>query len=214
MLKRLLDLICVIPALLLLSPLLLLLAIWVKRDSPGPALFRQTRVGLNGKPFDILKFRSMRLANEGLQITVGDDQRITSSGHFLRRYKLDELPQLLNILKGEMSIIGPRPEVPRYVSFYPPALRDEVLSVRPGLSDFASIHFSQESDLLAQSLQPERDYIDKILPAKLAWHQYYVQHQSLWLDIQLILRTLWQILTGAAPLSLDSLPYPPQHKSN
>lgn len=207
--KRGFDLLCVVPGLLLLAPLLLLLALWVKLDSSGPVLFRQTRVGRGGQPFAILKFRSMRAAPGGLALTVGADQRITRSGRFLRRFKLDELPQLLNILRGEMSLVGPRPEVPEYVAHYPPELRAEVLSVAPGLTDFASILLSQESELLAAQEEPERAYIEKILPVKLAWQQYYARQHSLWLDLRLIMRTFTKVLSSAPELDIERLPRPP-----
>ena len=191
--KRLFDLSCVIPGLCLLSPLFLLIALWIKLDSRGPILFLQTRVGQYGKPFKIIKFRTMMPKNTGLNLTIGCDQRITRCGHFLRKYKLDELPQLINILKGEMSLVGPRPEVPEYVALYPDTIRDYVLSVPGGMTDYASIEFSNESELLAQSQQPELDYVEKILPIKLAYHQKYISEHSLSLDILLILRTFKRI---------------------
>jgi lipopolysaccharide/colanic/teichoic acid biosynthesis glycosyltransferase len=135
----------------------------------------------------------MFIQTAGKNLTVGRDARITRCGHFLRRYKLDELPQLINIFKGEMSLVGPRPEVPEYVEFYPDSIKEYVLSVPVGLTDYASIEFHNESELLATSLQPEVDYIEKILPLKLAYHQQYVKEQSLYLDILLILKTLKRI---------------------
>ena len=188
--KRLFDISASALGLLALSPLLALLALWVKCDSAGPVFFRQERVGLRGKPFRIYKFRSMRVDNAGLQITVGEDSRITRSGRFIRAYKLDELPQLLNVLTGDMSIVGPRPEVPRYVALYPAAVREEVLSVRPGVTDLASVQYRSESSLLAASSDPEHTYIHTVLPAKLALCQQYVRTRSLWLDIKIIAMTL------------------------
>ncbi len=191
--KRLFDMSCVIPGLIVLSPLLLVIALWVKVDSRGPVFFLQTRIGQHGKAFKIIKFRTMSQGKCGLKLTIGEDHRITRCGHFLRKYKLDELPQLINVLRGEMSLVGPRPEVPEYVALYPDKIKDYVLSVPVGMTDYASIEFSQESELLAQSQQPEIDYIEKILPIKLAYHQQYVSEQSLWLDIVLILRTLKRV---------------------
>jgi lipopolysaccharide/colanic/teichoic acid biosynthesis glycosyltransferase len=191
--KRIFDLCCVLPGLILLSPLFLLIALWIKFDSRGPIFFMQTRIGQFGKPFKIIKFRTMFSKTAGKKLTVGRDARITRCGHFLRRYKLDELPQLINILKGEMSLVGPRPEVPEYVEFYPDSIKEYVLSVPVGITDYASIEFHNESELLATSFQPEVDYIEKILPIKLAYHQQYVKEQSLYLDILLILKTLKRI---------------------
>jgi lipopolysaccharide/colanic/teichoic acid biosynthesis glycosyltransferase len=195
--KRIFDVCCVIPGLILLSPLFLIIAIWIKLDSRGPVFFLQERVGQFGKSFQIIKFRTMRPAVESeknLKLTVGRDARITRSGYFLRRYKLDELPQLINVLKGEMSLVGPRPEVPEYVARYPESIRDYVLSVPVGITDYASIEFHNENEILGNSEQPEFDYIEKILPIKLAYHQQYVQQQSLLLDITLIFKTFKKLL--------------------
>ncbi len=194
--KRIFDVSCVLPALILLSPLFLLIALWIKLDSRGTVFFLQTRIGQFGKPFKIIKFRTMRPSipsEEGLKLTIGRDMRITRSGHFLRRYKLDELAQLINVLKGDMSLVGPRPEVPEYVAHYPESIKECVLSVPVGITDYASIEFCNENELLASSQQPEVDYVDKILPIKLAYHQQYVKDQSLWLDITLIFKTLKRI---------------------
>src|SRR4051794_25699702 len=167
--KRLFDIVLAGFALVLLSPLLLLIALWVKLDSSGPVFFRQERVGRHGVPFRIHKFRTMThsMVPSGPQITVGADARITQAGQFLRRSKLDELPQLIDVLLGRMSFVGPRPEVPRYVAIYPPQLRDKVLSVRPGITDIASLQFRNESELLAKASDPEREYREVVLPAKL-----------------------------------------------
>lgn len=189
-LKRAFDVVASALGLLLLSPLLLVLALWVKLDSPGPVFFRQERVGRNGQPFRIYKFRSMRADHNGPQITVGDDARITRSGRFIRACKFDELPQLINVLLGDMSLVGPRPEVPRYVALYPPEVRDEVLSVRPGITDWASVQYRSESSLLAASSDPEVTYTTVILPAKLALYQQYVRQRSFWLDCRIICMTL------------------------
>ena len=193
-LKRLFDVAASAAGLLLLAPLLLAIAVWIRLDSPGPVFFRQERVGLRGQPFRIFKFRSMRADNAGPQITVGADERITRSGRFIRAYKLDELPQLLNVLLGDMSIVGPRPEVPRYVALYPATVRDEVLSVRPGMTDWASVQYRSESALLAQSTDPERTYVETVLPAKLALCQQYVRERSLLLDLKIIAMTLGILL--------------------
>lgn len=193
-LKRAFDLAASSIGLLLLSPLLLALAVWIRLDSPGPVFFRQERIGLRGRPFRIYKFRSMRVDHSGPQITVGADDRITRSGHIIRAYKLDELPQLLNVFLGDMSLVGPRPEVPRYVALYPADVRAEVLSVRPGITDLASVQYRSESTLLAQSADPERTYVDTILPAKLALCRQYVRERSLGLDLKIIGMTLGILL--------------------
>ncbi len=197
MAKRTFDVLLSSFGLLLLSPLLLLIALWVKLDSPGPVMFRQERVGRFGQPFHIHKFRTMRhepMGPSGLQITVGADQRITASGRFLRASKLDELPQLLDVCLGDMSLVGPRPEVPRYVAQYPAALREKVLSVRPGITDIASIEYRDESSVLARAADPEHAYVHEVLPRKLALSAQYVDTASLWLDVRLIARTLWAIV--------------------
>ena len=192
MAKRLFDLAAAVLGLVLLGPLLLAVAAWIKLDSPGPVFFRQERVGRYGVPFRIHKFRTMSHApsTDGPQITVGADTRITRAGAFLRQAKLDELPQLIDVLLGRMSIVGPRPEVPRYVAIYPPELRDKVLSVRPGITDFASIQFRDESALLAQSADPEREYTEVVMPAKLRLAAQYVDQATLATDLRLIGRTL------------------------
>ena len=209
MAKRLFDIAFALLALLLLGPLLLALALWVRLDSPGPVFFRQQRVGRGGRPFCICKFRTMRPDAEstGPQITVGHDARITRAGAWLRRSKVDELPQFLNVLYGDMSVVGPRPEVPRYVAQYPADVRQAVLSVRPGITDLASIEFRDESALLARSQDPERTYVEQILPAKLRHAQQYVRTHSLWLDLRIIARTVLAVLglhTARPPDSADS----------
>jgi len=192
MLKRLFDLVLAAAGLLLLSPLLLGIALWIKLDSPGPVFFRQQRVGRFGALFRIHKFRSMRdgAPPAGPQLTVGADPRITRAGQVLRRTKLDELPQLIDVLAGTMSLVGPRPEVPRYVAMYPAELRDKVLSVRPGITDPASIEYVEESTLLARAADPERVYIEQIMPAKLRFAARYVEQMSVLNDVRLILATL------------------------
>ena len=190
--KRLFDLLLSLTGLFLLSPLFLLIAALIRRDSPGPVFFRQTRVGRGGEPFRIHKFRTMttQAAAGDLQLTVGADPRITGTGSWLRKYKLDELPQLIDVLQGSMSLVGPRPEVPEYVAHYPQELKEIVLSVRPGITDNASIEYRDENDILAKSDNPERDYIEKILPVKLEYYRRYVAGRSLPGDIAIILRTL------------------------
>jgi lipopolysaccharide/colanic/teichoic acid biosynthesis glycosyltransferase len=194
--KRCFDLFFAIPGLFLLLPLFIIVAIWIKLDSPGPIFFRQERVGLKGKLFRIFKFRTMCLDGEakGRQITVGDDPRITVSGKFLRQYKLDELPQLLNVVSGDMSLVGPRPEVPNYVSLYPPEVRSAVLSVPPGITDFASIEYKDENAILGRADDPDKAYIEDIMPVKLEYYQRYVAERSLWVDFKLIIKTIMTIL--------------------
>ncbi|MFG6486778.1 sugar transferase [Roseateles sp. BYS78W] len=195
MIKRLFDVLCSALGLLLLAPALLLIALWIKLDSKGPALFRQTRVGRYGVPFTIHKFRTMRV-EPGAAITVGVDPRITRAGRVLRASKLDELPQLWDVLRGAMSLVGPRPELPRYVELYPQDLRERVLSVRPGVTDPASLAFSHEAELLAAASDPEREYREVILPAKLRLSADYAAKASLVTDLRLILRTLGRVLRG------------------
>jgi lipopolysaccharide/colanic/teichoic acid biosynthesis glycosyltransferase len=193
--KRFFDLLAAALALLLLSPLLLAVALWIKLDSPGPVFFRQERVGRHGVPFRIHKFRSMRSGAAGLQLTVGEDPRITRAGRRLRRTRLDELPQLIDVLKGDMSLVGPRPEVPRYVAHYPPALRERALAVRPGITDPASLAHLDEAALLAAAADPEREYIERILPAKLQAAADYAERASLATDLGVLWRTV-RILFG------------------
>lgn len=193
--KRFFDFICSLIGVILFSPIFILIALWIKIDSKGPIFFRQTRVGLNGEYFRIHKFRTMRSDSEklGLQITVGEDTRVTRSGHFLRKYKLDELPQLIDVLVGKMSLVGPRPEVPRYVDVYPHELKKLVLSVRPGVTDRASVEFKDENEILGKSSSPERDYIEKILPVKLNYHARYAKSASFSEDIRIIFLTIKEI---------------------
>jgi lipopolysaccharide/colanic/teichoic acid biosynthesis glycosyltransferase len=195
--KRLLDVIAAAVGLIMLAPLMVVIAIAVRVDSNGPALFRQLRVGRDGRPFEILKFRSMRVP--GLRdparphITISGDARVTHVGAILRRTKLDELPQLINVLMGDMSLVGPRPEVPRYVSMYPTAVRLEILSVRPGITDEAAIAFRDESEILGRSDDPERTYVEEILPQKIDCYLRYVRTRSFFGDLGILLRTLWRV---------------------
>ena len=194
--KRILDATVSAVALILLSPLLAFLALWVRIDSPGPAIFRQQRVGLRGKPFDILKFRSMHVTQDGPEITASGDSRISKSGKFLRKYKLDELPQLWNVLVGEMSLVGPRPEVPRYVAYWPADARVEILSMRPGITDPTALEMFDEASLLAAAPDPERKYIEELLPLKVAGYLRYARRQNFVSDLLIIVRTLRRALKG------------------
>lgn len=193
--KRLFDLILSAIGLCLLFPLFLIIAVWIKLDSQGPVFFRQERVGKKGVPFKIHKFRTMTTNAEkvGLQITVGQDARITKSGAFLRKYKIDELPQLIDVFVGSMSLVGPRPEVPKYVNCYPSDIKEKALSVRPGITDWASIKFKDENRILSESKDPEKDYIEKILPIKLNYQIQYVENASLTEDLKLIFLTIKEI---------------------
>ena len=193
--KRLFDLFFSLTGLLLLMPVYLPIAIWVRLDSPGPVFFRQVRVGQFGNPFRIFKFRTMYADAEarGRMITVGDDPRITRAGRFLRKFKLDELPQLFNVIRGEMSLVGPRPEVPRYVKFYPEEIRTQVLSIRPGITDIASILYKGENTVLAGAADPEATYVNVVLPEKLKHYVRYVSERTLWLDFKIVMMTLREI---------------------
>jgi lipopolysaccharide/colanic/teichoic acid biosynthesis glycosyltransferase len=190
--KRIFDWVASGLGLLVLSPVLLALALWIKLDSPGPVFFRQERVGQGGRVFRIHKFRTMVTNAErlGLQITVGADARVTRVGHWLRKYKLDELPQLLDVWLGHMSLVGPRPEVPRYVACYPADVREVVLSVRPGITDRASIEFKDENEILGRASDPHLAYVNEVLPVKLGYYIDYVAQRSFWSDIGIILMTI------------------------
>lgn len=190
-LKRLLDVVVSLLGLLVLSPILLLCALLVRVDSPGPCLFRQTRVGRGGKNFEILKFRTMVTDAQALgpQLTARGDSRITRVGRVLRKAKLDELPQLANVLLGDMSLVGPRPEVPRYVAHYTSGQR-KVLLVRPGITDPASIVYRNENDLLDQHSDRESAYVKDIMPKKLALNYYYIRHLSVPGDLLLVIKTI------------------------
>ncbi|MCD6681068.1 MAG: sugar transferase [Burkholderiaceae bacterium] len=193
--KRLFDLVLAGVGLVVLAPVFAAIALWIKLDSPGPVFFRQVRIGQHGKPFRIHKFRTM-VPSSGtpLQLTVGEDSRITRSGRFLRRLKLDELAQLVDVVQGSMSLVGPRPEVPKYVSLYPDDVRAIVLSVKPGITDSASIRYRNESEILARAADPEREYTQTILPAKLQHYVQYVKTRTLAGDLGIILQTLGAIL--------------------
>ena len=197
MAKRLFDLLGAGLALVLLAPLLLAIALLIKLDSPGPVFFRQERVGRFGRSFRIFKFRTMRADSAGLPLTVGDDPRITRAGAWLRRHKLDELPQLIDVLRGTMSLVGPRPEVPRYVALYPSGLRERALAVRPGITDPASLDHLDEAAQLAAAADPEREYLEVVLPVKLRRAAEYAEQASLASDLAVLGRTLAALLRRA-----------------
>lgn len=196
-LKRMMDIAVSAVALCVLWPLYLIIALAIVIDDPGPVFYRQVRVGRGGKPFRIFKFRSMVVDadKKGLEITVGHDRRITRVGAFLRKTKLDELAQLINVLCGQMSFVGPRPEVPRYVEMYTPYQR-QVLLVRPGITDYASIAYRNENDLLDAAQDPERMYIEQIMPAKIELNMKYLREISPAADIRLILKTAEAVARG------------------
>ena len=195
--KRAMDIVLSACALAILWPLLLLIALAIWIDDPGPVFYRQVRVGRNGKTFRIFKFRSMVMDadKKGLAITVGRDSRITRVGTVLRKTKLDELAQLLNVLLGQMSFVGPRPEVPKYVELYTPYQR-QVLLVRPGITDYASIAYRNENDLLAGAPNPEAMYIEQIMPDKIELNMKYLREISPLADIRLILKTIVAVIKG------------------
>ena len=186
--KRAFDILCSFLGLTVLSPVLLVVSVLVAVTSPGGVFFRQERIGKDGRPFRIFKFRSMRKDNAGLKITTGNDSRITPVGRFLRKSKIDELPQLINVLVGDMSFVGPRPEVADYVNLYTPYQR-QVLLVRPGITGLASIRFRNENDLLTASDDPNRTYIEQIMPRKIDLDLEYIPHASVFYDIKLIFQT-------------------------
>ena len=194
--KRFFDIVMSGLGLLILSPLFLILAVWIKLDSKGPVFFRQSRVGKGNKDFRIFKFRSMRVGSDkGSQVTIGGhDPRITRSGYFIRKFKLDELPQLINVFIGDMSLVGPRPEVRHYVDYWTPE-QMHVLDVRPGITDPASIKFRNENELLEKAEDPERYYIDVIMQEKLKLYLEYVKNHTFFGDLGLIFKTFWVIVT-------------------
>lgn len=195
--KRLFDIVMALLGLVILLPVFLVVALAIKLNSPGPVFYRQERVGRAGRPFRIHKFRTMHVDADrvGGQLTVGQDARITRVGAFLRAHRLDELAQLIDVLLGHMSLVGPRPEVPRYVALYPAGLREQVLSVRPGITDPASLAYRNEAAQLAAAADPEREYIEVILPAKLAASAAYAARASLWTDLAVVARSLKVLLT-------------------
>ncbi len=191
--KRLLDVAASAAGLLVLALPFVVVAAIVKLDSPGPAFFRQVRIGRGGRPFRIWKFRTMSVTapSEGGSITVGEDRRVTPVGRSLRRYKIDELPQLINVLAGEMSLVGPRPEVPEYAFLLPG--QERVWSVRPGITDPTSLELRDESDLLAAQDDPESYYREVLLPRKTEAYLRYIDERSLVYDVRVILSTLWRV---------------------
>ena len=194
--KRVFDVCVALLGLCLLALPMLGIALAVRLDSPGPVFFRQQRVGRHGCCFRIHKFRTMVVDAEsrGPQVTASSDRRITRIGNFLRRWKLDELPQLIDVLVGDMSLVGPRPEVPRYVALYPADVRELVLALRPGITDRAAIEFRDEGRLLAEATDPERCYVDEILPRKLAYYVAYARNRSLAGDVGILFDTLAALL--------------------
>lgn len=193
--KRLFDIFASGLGLLFLSPLFLAIAIWIKLDSAGPVFYRQVRVGRNNKDFRIFKFRSMRVgADKGSLVTIGGrDPRVTRSGYYIRKFKLDELPQLINVFLGDMSLVGPRPEVRHYVNYWTPE-QMQVLDVRPGITDPASIKFRNENELMEKAEDPQKYYIEVIMQEKIRLYLEYVQNTSFWYDIKLIFLTFWTIV--------------------
>lgn len=193
--KRLFDIFCSVIGLVVLLPWFLIIALWIKLDSKGPVFFRQTRVGRFGQPFLIHKFRTMRVNSECEgRLTVGLDSRITRSGHFLRKFKLDELPQLIDVLFGYMSLVGPRPEVQEFIDCYPKDVRAKVLSVRPGITDRASIEMVDENEILSQYTDSTQAYIDVILPLKQQYYIEYVDSYGVVTDIKIIFETILKII--------------------
>ena len=193
--KRLFDIFFSLLGLIILAPLLLVVSILIKLDSPGTVFFRQERVGKNFKPFSIYKFRSMTAdaPKSGPAITVGGDMRVTRTGRFIRKYKLDELPQLINVLKGDVSVVGPRPEVPKFVDIFRSDYK-EILTIKPGITDYASIQYRDEESVLARYNNPEEGYIKEVLPAKIRLAKQYIREKSISVDIAIILKTLYTIV--------------------
>lgn len=193
--KRVFDVMASGLGLLLLSPLFLIIAIWVKADSPGPVFYRQTRVGRGNRDFRLFKFRSMRVGSDkkGLITVGGRDPRVTRSGYYIRKYKLDELPQLINVFTGDMSLVGPRPEVRKYVDLYTPQ-QLHVLDVRPGITDLASIRYRNENELLEQADDPEQYYREVVMQDKLRINSEYIADRSFFKDIKIIFLTFWAIV--------------------
>ena len=191
--KRAFDVISSAAGLVVLSPVLLAVSLGIWAQDRGPVFFRQERVGRNGRIFRIHKFRSMKVSNSGSLVTSADDDRLTPLGHVLRRTKLDELPQLIDVLWGDMSVVGPRPEVPRYVEVWGDEAREEILSIRPGISDPAAIAFRHEQEELAEAEDPERHYVEVILPKKVQMYRDYVRNRTFLGDLGIILRTFTAI---------------------
>jgi len=195
MIKRLFDIVVSFLGLILLLPLLFFIALWIKSDSKGPIFFRQQRVGQKGRIFKIHKFRTMKEFSEDQgMLTIGDDNRITQSGQFLRKFKLDELPQLIDVCIGKMSLVGPRPEVEEFIDIYPVDIRDKILSIKPGITDMASIIMANENDILGKYKNPRQAYIRHILPIKQKHNLNYVDNHSICGDIKIIFSTFKRII--------------------
>ena len=195
MIKRIFDLVASFLGLILLSFLFLFIALWIKLDSKGPVFFRQQRVGLKGEIFKIHKFRTMKESSEDQgRLTIGDDDRITQSGQFLRKFKFDELPQLIDVFIGRMSLVGPRPEVQEFIDIYPVDVKNKILSIKPGITDMASIEMANENDILGKYKNPKQAYIDIILPIKQKHYLNYVDNHNMWLDIKIIFLTLKRVI--------------------
>lgn len=194
--KRIFDLFFSLIGLLILSPFFIIISLLILIDSKGGVFYRQVRVGLDGKDFKLFKFRSMRTdADKGSLITIGGrDSRITKMGYFIRKYKIDELPQLLNVLLGDMSLVGPRPEVRRYVDLYTDEQK-KVLTVKPGITDYASIEYRNENELLGKAENPEETYINEIMPAKLNLNLKYIAEQGMWTDFKIIFSTVKKVIS-------------------
>lgn len=193
--KRIFDIVMSGLGLICLSPLFLVLAVWIKSDSAGPVFYRQIRVGRGNKDFRLFKFRSMRPDSDklGLITVGGHDPRVTRSGYYIRKYKLDEFPQLINVFVGDMSLVGPRPEVRKYVDLYTPE-QLRVLNVRPGITSLASIRYRNENEILAKADDPDKTYVEQIMPDKIAIDLEYVENASLTNDIKLIFKTFGEII--------------------
>ena len=195
MIKRIFDFVASFFGLILLFLLFLFIALWIKLDSKGPVFFRQQRVGLKGEIFKIHKFRTMKESSEDQgRLTIGDDDRITQSGQFLREFKFDELPQLIDVFIGRMSLVGPRPEVQEFIDIYPVDVKNKILSIKPGITDMASIEMANENDILGKYKNPKQAYIDIILPIKQKHYLDYVDNHNMWLDIKIIFLTLKRVI--------------------
>ena len=204
--KRVLDLTGSAAGLVVLAPAFAVIAVLIKRDSKGPVFFKQTRIGQNGVPFKMYKFRSMSndAPSRGPALTIGADPRITRIGAFLRRTKLDELPQLINVLAGQMSLVGPRPEVAQYMRMYTPRQRDILLTMKPGMTDYAAILFRDESDMLASASDPIKVYRDEIMPIKFRHYARYGRDVGVWNDVRIILATVYAIAMRRTPAWLEA----------
>jgi len=198
MAKRIFDIIFSFLGAILTSPLFLVVVFLIKKESPGPVFYRGERIGKNGKPFRIFKFRTMVVDAEkmGGPSTAGDDQRLLKIGHFLKKYQLDEMPQLINVLRGEMSLVGPRPEVKTYVDMMNEEERNVIFSIKPGMTDFASLWNFHESEVLKGSTDPEKTYMEKIRPEKIRLQMEYVKKRSFLLDLKIVIKTILKVFYG------------------